>query len=81
MCCTLIAFTREQISRQLKYSGTEMTEEELEDMSRQVVDNNIEGLLQNNFIVADGDNYRASFALRDSGMTVNGQPLNIPVKK
>ncbi len=73
-----LTYTREQISRQLRSSGTEKTEEELENLSQQTVDNNIEGLLQNNIIVAVGDNYTARFALNNTGMMVNGRPLNIP---
>ncbi len=76
----LLEVTRKQMSTYLKASGTEMAEDEFEKQCQQAVDNNIKGMLQNNFIVADADNYTARFELGDAGITVNGKALNLPVK-
>jgi uncharacterized protein YdgA (DUF945 family) len=76
-----LTFTRKQISNQLKPAGTNMTEEDFEKLCQQAVDKNIEVLLQNNFIVEDGDTYTSRFALGDAGMTLNGKSLNIPLKR
>ncbi len=73
-----MTITRNQISSQLNASGTEMAEEDLELLCQQAVDKNLEGLQQNKLIVDDGDNYTTHFALRETGMTVNDQPMNIP---
>ncbi len=73
-----MTITRKQISTHLNASGTEMAEEDLELLCQQAVDKNLEGLQQNKIIVNDGDNFTTRFALRDTGMTVNDQPLNIP---
>jgi uncharacterized protein YdgA (DUF945 family) len=74
-----LIFTRKQMASYFKSSGNDADGEEFEKFCQLAVDSNIQGLLQKNLIVEEGNHYTSRFALKGGSMTINDQPLHIPV--